>query len=77
MKFQRPLEGGIARTVSGPAALTVVVILMLAHFTLAALMWSDVIQFASNDNKIIVATSLTVIAVILFAIMMAIGFYNN
>jgi hypothetical protein len=73
----KELRGGIARTVPGTVALTVVVILMLAHFTLAALMWANVIQFASNDSKIIVATALTVIAVILLAIMMAIGFYNS
>jgi hypothetical protein len=73
----RFLSGGIVRSLSGSTVLTVVVILMLAHFTLAALMWTDVIQFSSSDSKVIVATTLTVIAVLLLAIMMAIGFSNN
>jgi hypothetical protein len=73
----RKLRGGVATSVPGEQVLTIVVLLMLAHFTLAALMWTNTIQFASNDAKLITAITLTIIGVFLLMYMMAIGFSSN
>ena len=43
----------------------VILALLVAHIVLASLMWSDAIQFATNDTKVVTATSISVIAVFL------------
>lgn len=71
------LRGGVVSFVDGSQVLALVIILVLVHSTLAALMWSNTIQFASNDAKLGTAIPLTVIAVFLIAYMMIIGFSNS
>jgi hypothetical protein len=44
---------------------TIVLGLVLAHVVLAALIWSDVIKFASTDAKLSVAITLSVLGVLL------------
>jgi hypothetical protein len=70
------LRGGVASSLPGGQVLTIIVILMLAHFTLSALMWTNTIQFASNDAKLATAIPLTVLGVLLLFYMLAIGFTN-
>lgn len=67
------LSGGLAKTVDGVQVVSVVIILMLLTAVLAGLMWTDVIQFASNDAKVITATILTVAFALLFIYMMTLS----
>ena len=59
------LTGGMVSNVPTTQVITIVVILILVHVVLASLIWSNVIQFATNDAKIIVGTILSVAAVLL------------
>jgi len=68
------LRGGVATSIAGGQVLTIVVILMVAHLTLSALIWSNTIQFASNDAKLATGIPLTVLGVLLLFYMLAIGF---
>lgn len=61
----RKLRGGALKSVSGSQVLSIVFVLLIAHTVLAALVWADVIQFASTDAKVAVGTILTVIATLL------------
>jgi hypothetical protein len=45
--------------------IALVLALFILHSILAILMWTNVIEFATNDTKIAVATTLTVAAVLL------------
>jgi len=64
------LRGGLVKSVPGSQILTLLFALVVVHLVLAALMWSNVIQFAANDTKIIVSTTLTVAGVILVVYML-------
>ena len=70
------LSGGLAKTVDGVQVISVVIVLMLFTAILAALMWTNVIQFSSNDAKVITATFLTVAFVLLFIYMMTLSWQS-
>ena len=70
------LQGGIKGAVPGSQVMTVVTFLMLSTAVLAALMWTNVIEFASNDAKLITASILTFVSVILVIYTLYIGFDN-
>jgi hypothetical protein len=61
----KALAGGLVRNVSGMQVIALVLALFILHSILAILMWTNVIEFATNDTKIAVATTLTVAAVLL------------
>jgi hypothetical protein len=59
------LEGGQIRPVNGSQVLVFITLVILITITLSALMWTNTIQFASNDSKIYVAMTLTVTGVLM------------
>jgi len=67
MKGGKALSGGMVQSVTGTQVVAVILALAVAHTVLAILMWSNVIEFATNDTKIAVATTITVIAALLLA----------
>ena len=75
-EFSGGLSGGLAKTVDGVQVIAVVIILMLLTGILSALMWTNVIQFSSNDAKVLTATFLTVAFVLLFLYMMILSWQS-
>ena len=54
------LRGGLKKTVSGEQVLSVLTLLIIVHLVLAALMWSNTIQFATSDAKYAAAITISV-----------------
>ena len=59
------IQGGQIRPVNGSQVLVFITLVILITITLSALMWTNTIQFASNDSKIYVAMTLTVTGVLM------------
>ena len=58
--IKQMLKGGLKSYISGQQVLTVLTALILVHLILAALMWSDTIQFATTDAKYAAAITISV-----------------
>lgn len=71
------LRGGVASSIPGDQVLTVVTVLMLTHTVLTALIWTDTIKFASNDAKLAVGITVSVLAAFLLIYLLAIGFSSS
>jgi hypothetical protein len=54
------LKGGIKKSVSGEQVLGILTLLIIVHLVLAALMWSNTIQFATSDAKYAAAITISV-----------------
>jgi hypothetical protein len=72
-KAHRGLKGGSIRSVPGNQVLLFVTVIVLVTAVLAALIWSDVVQFASSDARVIVGVTLTFTAItmVLYALFLA------
>lgn len=72
-KAYRSLKGGAIRSVPGNQVILFVTVIVLVTAVLAALIWSDVVQFASSDARVIVGVTLTFTAItmVLYALFLA------
>jgi len=72
-KLRGGLQGGAIRSVPGNQVILFVTVIILVTAVLSALIWADVVQFASTDARVIVGVTLTFTAVtmVLYALFLA------
>ena len=59
---QRTLKGGMLHAVPSSQVMTFILILLVVHVILASLMWTNVITFASTEERNLVASALTIVS---------------
>ena len=76
MQF-KSLRGGRLTKVGGVEVMSIMSLLLIVHLTLAALIFANVIEFASSDAKLLIGVSLAVAAAIIFGYLLYVGISND
>ena len=76
-KLTRKLAGGMMRALPTAQVMSFVLLLLVVHVILAGLMWSNIITFASTDERNLVASALTIVSFFLIVYLLYVSTSND